>query len=236
LGYYGIANYITGGAMSGRIGLGGAIYRAPLGAEDQSPLWNLLEGSLGPVVGLPVGAYRRASTLYENGEYWRMWEALAPAQVRNVMRGVRYGTEGGALSTRGDMIAELGVTRAVLQGLGLGPAVVVQTAEANSAIKRMEEAINSKRTQLLRKLNVARRSKDRAGMRAAREAIREYNAEYPEKRITRRTERQSWDTFQRTTGEMVDGVRIDPKLRRRLDAAAPQRESSSSFWEWMAAG
>ena len=139
-------------------------------------------------------------------------EAMAPAAIRNGLKSFRFATEG-ATTRRGDPITEdINPYNVVMQGLGFAPQAYIQQLEVNKNVRRREDAINSRRTKLLRRRNMAIREGDRDELEKVERLIEEYNASLPQdadtrkKLITSDTKRNSLRTFNRTTGDMRGGI------------------------------
>ena len=231
LGFKGLGNYLLGAEMSSRIGLSNMFYRAPIGREDQSWMWNLIEGAAGPAVGIAANSWPRAIDLWNQGEYWRATETALPAQVRNFLRTARYAQSGAIESTRGDVITELNNGQLLGQLLGLAPADYIQQIEINSVLKGIDENIRAQRTSLLRRLNVARREGNAVEFRQAMQDILEFTQEHPQFAITGDTIRRSARTFEDTTQRVRRGVIYNSENERLLDRLAEQIESPSSLFQ-----
>ena len=233
LGFKGLGNYLLGAEMSSRIGLANMFYRAPIGREDQSWMWNLIEGAGGPAISIAANAWPRAIDLWSEGEYWRATETALPAQVRNFLRTARYAQSGGAESLRGDVITELSGGQLLGQLLGLSPAEYIRQIEVNSVLKGIDESIASERRQLLRRLNVARREGNAVEYREALQDAREFTREHPQFAITADTISRSARTFADTTRRVRQGIIYNSENERVLDRLAQRLESPSSIWDAM---
>lgn len=231
LGFKGLGNYLLGAEMSSRIGLANMFYRAPIGREDQSWMWNLIEGAGGPAISIAANAWPRAIDLWSEGEYWRATETALPAQVRNFLRTARYAQSGGAESLRGDVITELSGGQLLGQLLGLSPAEYIRQIEVNSVLKGIDESIASERRQLLRRLNVARREGNAVEYREALQDAREFTREHPQFAITADTISRSARTFADTTRRVRQGIIYNSENERVLDRLAQRLESPSSVWD-----
>jgi hypothetical protein len=209
--YGGLANEMLGVDLANRISMNSLLYRAPLIDKDQSNLWTLIEQLGGPVIGVGLSIERGMKDIYQ-GEVQRGIEAMAPAAVRNGLKSFRFATEG-AETRRGDPITEdINPYNVVMQGLGFAPQAYIQQLEANKNVRRREDAVNSRRTKLLRRRNMAIREGDRDELEKVEGLIEEYNAGLPQdadirkKLITSDTKQSSLRTFNRTTSNMRGGI------------------------------
>ena len=220
--YGGIVNEVLGADVASRISMNSLLYRAPIIDKDQSAFWTLIEQLGGPVVGVTLSVERGIKDI-ANGEFQRGVEAMAPAAIRNGLKAIRF-TDEGALTRRGDAITEdINPYNIAMQGLGFAPQAYIQQMEANKNARRREDAINSRRSKLLRRRNMAIREGDLEELRRVEQDIEEYNRGLPrdvdtaKKVITADTKRRSQRTFQRTTANMRGGITTTETSRDILD-------------------
>lgn len=217
LGFKGLGNYLTGTEMSSRIGLANMFYREPFRADEKPYFWNIIEGAGGPVVSIASSYADRVIPLLNQGEIWRGIEAGLPAALRAPMRTIRFANEG-AETMRGDkMVESFGVGELIGQTLGFSPSSYIQQLEQNTALKRIDTSIVEKRSQLLRKLNVAKRERDTLRMREVREEMREFNARNPQFPIDGDTQARSWKTFQTASGKTLGGMIYNDRNRALIE-------------------
>jgi hypothetical protein len=224
-GAFGLVDYLSGLKVSERIGLGGAIYRPGFASEDLSVPYQLLEGFGGPVVGMVNKYFDRVPSLLAQGEYQRAIEAALPSVAANVARAVRFGGEG-ILTMRGDVILDdVGMFSLGAQALGFMPARYAQQLAMNSVGSRIDNAIGTKRTQLLRQRYTAYRNGDMDRVRGVDEDIRAFNARHPASAITRTTIRDSLRSHEQTTARTHHGLAVSPSneayIRSITDAFGP---------------
>lgn len=231
LGSKGLLNYLFGVEFSSRIGLGDMLYRSPLRAEDQPPIWNILEGLGGPAVSLLHGWSTRSWDLYQQGEYYRALESAAPASIRSIMRAGRFVADGGAESLRGDIISEVSPGQALAQALGFAPSAYIRQVELNSVAKRLETGIAQRKQNILRKLNLARRNGDSDAYNAALEEKDEFNARHPDDQITGETIRKSRKTFQRTSEKVRNGIVFSDPQNYSLQEIMTLMDEPASVWD-----
>ena len=220
--YGGLSNEILGVDLANRISLNSLLYRSPIIDKDQSNLWTLIEQLGGPVIGVGLSIERGVKDIYD-GEVQRGIESMAPASIRNGLKSLRFATEG-ATTRRGDPIIEdINPYNVVMQGLGFAPQAYIQQLEANKNARRREDAVNSRRTKLLRRRNMAIREGDRDEVQKVELLIEEYNAGLPQdadtrkKQITDETKRDSLRAFGRTTSNMRGGVTTTEMSQSILD-------------------
>jgi len=219
--YGGAANELLGIDVANRISLNSLLYRPPfVKKEDQSPIWTLAEQLGGPVVGISVSTLRGGMEFVDGftdsdpQAMRRGSETVLPASIRNVLKAVRFGTEG-ATTRRGDPITEdINAYNVAMQALGFAPQSYIQQLEFNKNARRREEAVSSRRTKLLRRRNMALRNGDREGVQEAERLIQKYNDSLPrgaeKSRITRETKDRSKRSFERTTSKMKGGMTYTP--------------------------
>lgn len=231
LGFKGLGNYLFGIEMSSRIGMANMFYREPLRAENNPPLWNLLEGAGGPIIGLTNTWLTRVPDLWSQGEYYRALEAASPSILRNTLRSLRFANEGGAESLRGDLIADVSVAGQLGQLLGFAPAEYIRQIEINSQLKDIDTAIGAEKSALLRRLNLARGSHNTLAIADTMEAIREFNRKNPQDQISTDTISRSAKAFQNTTRDVRNGVIFSDRNRAMLDRMARDLESDVTIWD-----
>ena len=213
-GSFGVVDYLTGLRVSERVGLSGSFYRPGFNTENTPLLYQIIEGVGGPIVGLGLKYTDRVPKLLADGEIQRATEAVVPTAIGNMLRSIRFANEG-ILTTRGDpIVGDIGPFGATAQFFGFMPAKYAQQLDINSAGSRIDNAINQKRTNLLRKLYKAMELGDGASVRDVERDIAAFNLRHPYNPITEDTKKQSLKSHETTTSEMHHGVQFS---KRNLD-------------------
>ena len=230
-GAYGLLDYLSGVRVSERIGLGAPFYRAGLNSEGQPPLWRLIEGVGGPVVGLTNKYMTRVPELFAAGDIQRGTEALMPSAVANVFRAARYSQEG-IRTRRGDLIIDdISPASVLAQAVGFMPAAYARQLDQNAAMSRIDNAIKAERSSLLSKRYAAARMGDTATFRDIEMAIAEFNRRHPgDAEITPETKEASMAANMKTTMRMHHGVNLsDQNIRRTMELAS--QYGPATIWE-----
>ena len=219
--YGGLANEMLGVDLANRISMNSLLYRAPIIDKDQSNLWTLVEQLGGPVIGVGLSIERGIGDVYE-GEWYRGVESMVPASVRNGMKSFRFATEG-ATTRRGDAITEdINPYNVAMQLAGFAPQSYIQRLEVNKNERRKQTSLDSKRTKLLRRRNMAMREGDYEEVQEVDELIAEFNASIPEafvrdELITAETKERSLKTFLRLSKNMRGGVSFTDGMLESLE-------------------
>ena len=173
----------------------------------------------GPVVGYYLGT-ERAITDFSRGEYRRGVEGIAPVAIRNFMKAERYATEGALTRRRDPIVEDLSPYNIITQAFGFAPQHLGLAMDINRLSRRRDQALKDKKTNLLRRLNMARRERDTAEYQQVLKEIREYNAGLPEesrrdtsKVISPDSIKASARSFETTTANMRRGITYTPTMR-----------------------
>ena len=226
--YSGAINAITGADVAPRIGMTNLVFRSLPNKEEDSLVLQGLELFAGPVYGVANRALSGIGLINE-GEVYRGVERLVPSFASNVLKSARYSTEG-VTTLRGDPIVEdIGPMAIAAQAIGLAPASYTQQLERNSVDKRIDKAVNTRRTKLLREYYLAKRSNDFGAIQNISEEMREFNQDNPDFPITPDTIERSLKQHERTSDvtKQFGGVTISPRrreavLRARAEAAGEE--------------
>jgi hypothetical protein len=226
--YSGAINAITGADVAPRIGMTNLVFRSLPNKEEDSLVLQGLELFAGPVYGVANRALSGIGLINE-GETYRGFEKILPSFASNVLKSARYGTEG-VTTLRGDPIVEdIGPLAIGAQAIGLAPASYTQQLERNSVDKRIDKAVNTRRTKLLREYYLAKRSNDFGAIQNISEEMREFNQDNPDFPITPDTIDRSLKQHERTSDvtKQFGGVTISPRrresvLRARAEAAGEE--------------
>jgi N12 class adenine-specific DNA methylase len=199
--------------------------KAPDNKEGEDyGLW-LLQQAAGPVAGgMGVGAVKglndlsnawqqRDGTLASRG-----LETMLPAPLRNVLKTLRYHSEG-VTTRRGDKIVDdptaLDLVR---QFVGFTPAEIADQYERNAAVKELDRDLSQRRNNLVNRWVYALEQEDQVKADSALEAISEFSIKNPQIAISGNTLSQSYRGRQRAKLLSENGLYIPSKgMRARLE-------------------
>jgi hypothetical protein len=219
--FNGALNYLTGTAVSNRIGLTDLLIQSTGYKDQENIILSILQLVGGPVYG--VGD-RIASgvDLIKDGEFQRGLEKITPAAISNAMKAIRFATEG-ATTLRGDpIVGEIGFGSVFGQFFGFAPAEYTRKIEINASLKNIERSVIEDRTKLLRKYYIAMRNGDSEEAADILEKMSKLSEKHPGKAITADTIRTSMATHMKTSAEMYAGITLDKGLRAELMARAAE--------------
>jgi hypothetical protein len=153
----------------------------------------------------------RGLKLINEGHTERGIEQMLPSAIGNMMKAMRFGTEG-ANTLRGDPITgELGPWNTFAQFFGFAPAEYTRQLEINANEKGKDKATTEARTKLLRKFYTATRLGDSSEAQDVMEDIVKFNSKHPSIAITGSTIRDSMKKHTQTSMMMQKGVVYNKK-------------------------
>lgn len=209
--YSGGLNAMTGLAISSRVGLSDLIFRDGNTNPDRTVIDSWIEMLGGPALGV-ANRIQRGIKLLNEGESGRALEQMTPAAAGNVLKGIRFATEG-ANTLRGDpIVGEVSAWNAGAQMLGFAPADYMMQNEQNAALKGFERAVVQQSSKLLKKYYLAASTGDAEGMSEVLQKIGEFNAKHPTIAITADSIRSSMRKHMQTTAASYGGVAYNKRL------------------------
>jgi hypothetical protein len=229
--YGGALNYIFGVDVASRIGLSDLIFRHDQVGSGQSAIITALEQLGGPVVGVGMNIERGLGKINE-GHIERGIEDMLPSSIKNVLRGLRYGYEGGATTMRGDYVTEgLGPKDAFAQALGFTPTAYSNQLMQNAAVKKIDNAVKAEKSKLYRQYYLAMRTGDRGETNRIIAKIIEHNRKHPGAAITADGLRRSLAANIRTSAMMEHGITLSKGMRAELLKNAEEFDDGISLWD-----
>jgi hypothetical protein len=216
--YKGPLTALLGVDMSSRIGLSGLILQANRFNHDASLEEDVFHYLGGPAWSI-ISSYNRGFKDIMNGEVERGVEAMLPAGVRNAYQAAfRFPNDDGILTRRRDPIMDdLSFGQLAAKFVGFAPAEYTRTQEMNQQTKNVDRAVNTSRTNLLRRYYVATRMGDADERRRMMERIQAFNRRHPTARIDADSLRRSMRQHMETSATMYNGITISPNMRRPLE-------------------
>ena len=168
----------------------------------------------------------------EDGDVERGIEAMLPAAFRNIYKGLpgygRYARDKGILTRRGDPIVDDVTTGGLIaQMIGFPPTEYTLAQEQNQALKRIDRAVNTRRTKLLKRYYVALRFGD--DISDVLEDINKFNGRHPTAAIVPSSIRRSLAGHMRTTLTMHNGITLSPNMRMALKNHADEYSQFGIF-------
>ena len=215
--YKGPLTALLGVDVSSRIGLSGLILQANRFNTNASLEEDFLHYFGGPAWST-VSSMNRGFKDMMDGNTVRGIESMVPGAVRNAVRGIyRYPADDGILTRRGDPITDdLSFGDLAAQVIGFAPSDYTFEQERNQVTKRIDRAVNARRTRLLRQYYVALRMGDGPTAREVMGDIREFNRRHRSAAITPETMMRSMRQHMETSATMYNGITISPNMRRVL--------------------
>jgi hypothetical protein len=218
--FNGALNYLTGTAVSNRVGLSDLLISSTGYKEQDSRALAFLQLMGGPAYGT-YDRMEQGYKLIQDGNIERGLERMLPAGIANAMKGIRFGTEG-ANTLRGDPITgDISAWNAGAQFFGLAPAEYTRDLEIAAFEKNRDRRATKERTKILRDYYIASRNGDSDGMTDAISDMMKFSRAHPTYPITVETIQRSMQQHMRTTQTMYHGVTLSKGLRGELlrDAA-----------------
>ena len=216
----GVASQVLGADIAGRLGLNDMWYRDSRKSTDEvTAVQNMMINLLGPTAGLAINS-AEALKQFNDGHIQRALETASPAVIKNVLKGLRLGTEGRATTISGnELIGDITAKEAFGQALGFGPERLAQRQKANIEMKTAEQNILNRRQALLDSFFMAFDNDDDDMMDRVLEKVSKFNGTYGEIAITPDKLQKSVKTRykQRAMAEMTGGMPINKKLIGTLE-------------------
>jgi hypothetical protein len=215
LAWKGPVNQLLMADVASRTGFNGLLWRDDdKRLEEVGPVLFALEQLLGPSYAAFMGVGRGFKD-YKEGHYDRALEAITPSFVRNGLKTYRYTVEGAKTRDGEKIYDDFDAYQLFLQVMGFTPIDISERAELSKAFATQKADLTQRRTALLDRLYLARVSKDREGIREAREAIKKFN-QNPFVKKYRSTIgfddiEKSYNTRKRNTRNSIYGVTVPKK-------------------------
>lgn len=216
---------ITGIAVASRIGLSGVLFKEPRSTGDTSSFTQMMMDSLGGPLPSMIDKIESGISMIQNGNVERGMEALMPAFIANIMKGIRYMATGKAETLRGDPIyGDVDMFHGAMQILGLAPAEVQRRQEFNAKQMGIAKAVAAKDSNIKGRYYKAYREHDLVGMREARDMLIEFGQKHPQLDYTPATVgkvlHDSAKRHDRDTKEMLMGKHYSKKQLEAVKESA----------------
>ncbi len=217
--YKGVANLLSGVDVASRVRLTGLLIQQNRYNRDATWEENVLFYAGGPALSTMDRLYRGSVDVL-NGDLERGFESLLPPSVSNVWKG-GFGriSRDGYMSRRGDEIYG-DPSRGELFGLTLGfaPAEYIRQMERNAYKKGLDNALNTKRTKILKKLYVGLRTGDMPMYDDAFQELMDFNEKHPFAAITGDSVYRSMQSHKETSKNIMvnNGINISKQNRAYL--------------------
>jgi hypothetical protein len=236
--YKGGVNFVLAQAglpidLSQRIGLAHLILGSRRYDFDRSLEESIIEEVLGAPWSTLQRVLRGKDKMFE-GEFQRGVEDVLPISVRNMMQAYRFANEG-ALTRRGDPITQADFNSGTIAAkfFGFAPAEYTFAQERAQDIKRIDKAVTSKKSKLLKQYYIAQRMGDTKGLREVKKDIQEFNTKhrrnFPDAVIDTETINKSMKMHMKTSEKMFNGVQLSPSTRDTLKQWAESYDRGAGF-------
>lgn len=219
---HGPADKLTGANISGRVGLDSLWIRdADRELDGRGMFNNLLEQAAGPMGGVLKNVLVGKQQIDE-GHTWRGVETMLPKGLKDIMKSIRYSSEG-VNTLRGDPVVEdLSPWEVLLQANGFAPEKVSRQYETTRALKNYEQHILDRRKSLVNAFAMALRNGDASDRASVLRKIGDFNKANPELAITSSGLQQSIKNRARYSARAEAGIVLNPKLAARLNKAVTE--------------
>jgi hypothetical protein len=168
----------------------------------------------GPAFGSIERAWRGVG-LIEQGEIQRGVESMIPVAMSNVLKSIRFATDGAIETLRDDKVVEISPIAVVSQFMGFTPADYARTMEFKSVQAGVDRRIGERKSNLYAAAYTAFRMGDSAGLAQVMQKMIEFNQQYPGEAIKNEDFQQSMRTRARNSAAMMGGTL--PRESRRAE-------------------
>ena len=168
----------------------------------------------------PMGSYlvsiENSYNMFRQGHIERAIEGVVPSSARNIMKGMRYASEG-AVTLKGDPVdKDISAYSALMQVVGFAPADLSNLQERKAMAKAYEKGVTEKRTGLLNKYNMALEAGDKEILDETMEEIDAFNKAIPQDPIRGKNLKSSRAHRRANQRKMLYGMTFNNKLRSHI--------------------
>jgi hypothetical protein len=221
----GIPGYITGTALSERLGMGDLWLRTPQRDMKPEQAFSYIVDQLGGApLSLAHNVFLGAAEVGK-GNVARGVEKAAPAAVRNAMKAARYAREGVKDKSGDDVVEDVPLRDVLKQAIGFTPAEIADRYARNTFQQNTQDRINAERRSALQAAARAERAGDDEALDRAMEKVDAFNDRYPDREITSKDIRQSRKGMDRTS----DGKEFGVRLHKGLEDYIKERTAPSIY-------
>ena len=175
LAWKGMVNQLFMADVASRTGFNGLLWRDDdKRLEEVGTILFAMEQVFGPSYAAFMNVGRGVGD-FKDGHYDRALEAMIPSALRNGLKSYRYATKGATTRDGEKIYDNFNAYELFLQTIGFTPTEVSERSELAGAAAKKKSDIADRKTALLNRLYLARISKDKEGIRQAREAIKKFN-------------------------------------------------------------
>jgi hypothetical protein len=220
--YKGLINSLTGLTVAERIGLSNLIFKeSPVSSGSATAVDTFAQLFGGPLLGVFQKEMRGIQQI-RDGQVERGLESMAPVALANIMKGIRFATEG-ANTMRGDpIVGDVSAWNAGAQMLGFTPAEYTKELEINAVLKGIEKTVSGNRSKELQKLNIATKMGDYDGAADAYEKLQKLYEKHPDLGNLNDTITRSRRAF--NNAKVVNGIILSPGTQKELMALRDELE------------
>lgn len=213
IGYKGPVNKLLGVDIAGRTGFSGLLWKDDPKriSEVGLPLF-VMEQLIGPSYGVARN-YQLAMKQFGEGDIERAFETALPVTPKNVLKGIRYATEGALNKDGTPIVKDVSGYDAFVQLLGFNPVEISEARARAGAMKMADKAISDRKTALGDQFFAARMADDVEGMQEVAQKVAIFNSKFPAEQINLAN---AVNTRFKKMMQSVDGVRLTPKRRQYL--------------------
>ena len=219
----GVVSQVLGADIASRLSLNDMWYRDSRKSTDEvTAVQNTMINLLGPTAGLAINS-AEALKQFNEGHIERSLETASPAFIKNVLKGLRLGTEGRATTIRGnELIGDITTKEAFGQALGFTPERLSQRQKSNIEMKTAEQNILNRRQSLLDAFFMAVDNDDDTMIDRVLDKVEKFNNVNGAVAITGDQLQKSIKTRykQRAMAESTGGMPINKKLIGDLEDMA----------------
>jgi hypothetical protein len=206
----GIPGYVTGTALSDRIGMADMWFRSVDREMNPEQKWMYLIDQIGgPGVSILHQGFVAANE-YAEGKDVHLGEKVAPAFIRNLLKAYRYAAQGVTDKDMNPIVEHVPVEDILKQAIGFTPAQIRERMDRNNFQRNAQRRITNERSQAL--AAAARARMGHGDTDAAQRKVDTFNDKYPSFMITGKTITQSVKARNARGRRMEFGVDLNPKL------------------------
>lgn len=221
---YGPVSQVTGADVSHRLSASDMWFRdTDQNLTGEKAYDAFLESMAGPIGGIAKNLFVGAQQ-FNTGHTERGIETMMPTALKNVMKGMRYATQGVDTLNGAPIVDDVSGPESLIQAMGFQPTKVAEQQRVNSALRNAQAFVTTRRTGLMNAYAMATVHGDGEAQSEALAKIRDFNQAWPQYPISMNSLRDSLRTSARNIAEAQGGVR----LNRRLDATLRDQVAPAS--------